>query len=91
MIRLNIRAFCFSFAIAFAIFILFIGWCGAFGWGVGFIKTWSSVYIGYAPTFVGGIIGFFWGLLDGGVAGLLVSFLYNSIAFPKRKINKGKK
>ncbi len=39
----------------------------------------SQFFIGYSVTFKGSIIGFFYGLVTGGVAGGLVSLIYNKI------------
>ncbi len=48
-----------------------------FPWGHDFILVFSSVYIGYAPTFVGAVVGLFWGLVDGFICGFIFAWLYN--------------
>lgn len=48
-----------------------------FGWGSGFVEVMSSMYIGYEASLVGGLIGAAWGFVDGAIAGLLISLLYN--------------
>jgi len=40
----------------------------------------SSLYVGYAPTIMGSVIGGVWGFLDAGVAGVIVAWLYNKLA-----------
>jgi len=40
----------------------------------------SSLYIGYAPSFVGGIIGGIWGFFDGLIGGAILALLYNAFA-----------
>ena len=37
----------------------------------------SAFYIGYDVSFVGGIIGFFWGFVDGFICGVLIAWFYN--------------
>jgi hypothetical protein len=44
-----------------------------------FIQSVGSVYLGYAPTYVGAVIGGLWGLLDGAFAGAFVAWLYNRL------------
>ena len=53
------------------------GWTSMFGWGNSFVSTMSSIYIGYDPSFVGGIVGGIWGFVDGFIAGAVVAFFYN--------------
>ncbi len=37
----------------------------------------GTVYIGFEPSFVGGIVGGIWGFVDGFIAGAVVAFFYN--------------
>lgn len=76
--KLNVKAFALAFAI----------W-----WGVGiFILTWwiialggptddptflGRIYIGYAVTPLGSVIGFVWGFFDALIAGAIFAWLYN--------------
>jgi len=44
------------------------------------------IYFGYTYSFVGGIIGFFWGFIDGFICGALIAWFYNlSFKIFKRK------
>jgi len=43
----------------------------------------SSLYIGYAATLLGSIIGAIWAFVDGFIGGVIVAWLYN--AFQKGK------
>ena len=73
-----------ALGIVWAIMLLFAGWASIYGWGTMFVSTMSSVYIGYEPSFGGGIVGGIWGFVDGFIGGVLLAFFYNLIAC-KRK------
>jgi hypothetical protein len=47
------------------------------GFGLGLVKTLSSIYPGYAPTFTGTVIGGSWGLVCGFVCGAVIALIYN--------------
>jgi hypothetical protein len=47
------------------------------GFGLGLVKTLSSIYPGYAPTFTGTVIGGIWGLVCGFVCGAVIALIYN--------------
>jgi len=51
-----------------------------FGWGMAFVKVFSSLYLGYAASFGGAVIGAIWAFVDGYVAGFVVGWLYNRLA-----------
>ncbi len=53
------------------------GWTSIFGWGNDFVSTMASLYVGYEPSFIGGIIGGIWGFADGFIAGGVLAFFYN--------------
>ena len=74
---LNVKALALSFGATVALFMLFIGWAAAFGWGVGVVTAISSLYIGFAPTILGGIIGAIYGFIDGAIGGALIAYFYN--------------
>jgi len=75
---------CSKFALALAVgiilavYILFTGitaWL--FDWGTSLVEVISSLYIGYAASLSGAIIGTVWAFIDGFIAGLLIAWLYN--------------
>jgi hypothetical protein len=80
MERLNPKALAFGLGISWAVCMLFVGWASIFGWGTKFVELMSSVYIGFAPSFLGGIIGAIWGFVDGAIGGAIIAFVYNKIA-----------
>lgn len=47
------------------------------GYGSGFISGLSSVYMGYAPTFMGAVMGAIWGFFDMLIAGIVLAVVYN--------------
>ncbi len=64
--------------------IMLLGWISAFGWGARVVEVIASAYVGYASSFVGGLIGGVWGFVDAFVAGLVFAFFYNALAGEKR-------
>jgi hypothetical protein len=74
---LNVKSLTFSFAVTYGLSLLFLGWAGSFGWGKPIVKLFSEFYVGFSPSFVGGIIGAIWGFVIGAIMGALIAFFYN--------------
>ena len=55
-----------------------------FDWGTPLVLILSSVYIGYAPSFVNSVAGAVWGFVDGFIGGALIAWLYNWFAHYRR-------
>ncbi len=86
MSKLNVKALGLAAGILWGGYMLCIGWTAwLIDWGTAFVTAMSSVYIGFRPSFLGGIIGALWGFLDGAVAGIIIAWLYNMIAGNKNK------
>lgn len=84
--RLGISAFGFAMGIVWALGLLILGWISWWsGWGRPMVSMIGSVYLGYAPTFWGTIIGVIWGFVDGYISGVILAAIYNS------SCSKGKK
>lgn len=83
MKKLDVKSFALAWGVSFGLYGLFLGWAAMFGWGTGIVDAVSSLYIGFAPTFVGGIIGGVWAFFDGAIGGLIIALAYN--AFAKNK------
>lgn len=80
MKKLNVKALAFSFGIAWLILIFIIGIISSLSnWGVEFVNLVSSIYPGFAPTFLGSIIGGIWGFLSGLVWGGIIGSFYNKL------------
>lgn len=79
--KLSIKAFTFSCAILWALTVLMvIALNMATGsYGAEFLKVVGSIYPGYHPgTGISGlIVGPLYGLVDGGIGGLVLAWLYN--------------
>ncbi len=81
MNNLNIKALTLGGGVLWGLYMLLIGWAAwLLGWGTGFVVTMSSVYIGFRPTFFGGIAGALWGFIDGAIAGAIIAWVYNAVA-----------
>ena len=79
MQRLSVKGLAIGIGVAWAVCILFAGWASMFGWCTRFVDVMSSVYIGYKPTLLGGIIGALWGFIDGLICGLIIAIVYNAV------------
>ena len=79
MEKLNVKALAVGIGVLWAIYVLFIGWVAAFGWGTELVTVLSSLYIGYSASFVGGIIGGIWAFIDGAIAGAIIAWVYNKV------------
>lgn len=76
---LNVKALALALGLSWSFLILFTGWVSMFGWGTRFVEVMSSLYIGFAPTFFGGIIGAIWAFIDGAIGGAIVALVYNRV------------
>ncbi len=79
MAKLNIKSFAIGFGSAFGLGAFFLGIVSMFGWGTALIEPISSLYVGFAPTIMGSIIGGIWGFIDGAIGGLIIAFVYNLV------------
>lgn len=84
--KVNVKAAAISLGLWWGGGMLVAGWVSMLtGWGLGFVDIMSSFYIGFAPTFLGGIIGGIWGFIDGFIGGAVLAFLYNFFAAEKKQ------
>lgn len=86
MDRLKIVPLAVALGATWALGILFVGWAASFGWGVGPVDVMSSLYIGYGPSFLGGIIGAVWAFVDGAIGGAIIALLYNALAGKRQSV-----
>lgn len=71
-----------AFGIVSGLSILLFAWAGwLWGYGTALTTQFAEAYIGYAPTFVGGLLGGLWGLVEGFIAGIIFAWIYNCIAY----------
>jgi hypothetical protein len=79
MEKLNVKALAIGLGVSWAFAMLFLGWASMFGWGIKFVEIMASVYIGFAPSFIGGITGAIWGFFDGAIGGAIIACVYNTV------------
>jgi hypothetical protein len=84
MDKLRIVPLAVALGAVWALGVLFVGWVSSFGWGVNFVDVMSSMYIGYKPSFLGGIIGAIWAFVDGAIGGAIIAVVYNAFARKKQ-------
>ncbi|MES2217193.1 MAG: hypothetical protein V4501_02150 [Pseudomonadota bacterium] len=76
--KLSICSLGFAVGLTNGIGMMLLAYMAMMNWvGDSIITMVSSVYHGYAPTVVGGLLGLGWGFLDGFVFGMLVALFYN--------------
>jgi len=69
-----------AIGVLWAAYVLFVGIVAMFGWGVALVEALSSLYIGYAASIIGAIIGAIWAFVDGFIAGVVIAWIYNLVA-----------
>ena len=69
-----------AIGVLWAIYVLFVGIVAMFGWGVALVEALSSLYIGYAASIIGAIIGAIWAFVDGFIAGVVIAWISNPVA-----------
>ncbi|HDI12903.1 MAG TPA: membrane-associated protein [Hadesarchaea archaeon] len=77
--KLNVKALAIGVGTAWAACMLFLGWASIFGLGTSLVNIISSVYVGFAPTVLGGIVGAVWGFIDGAIGGIVIALVYNYV------------
>ena len=85
MEKLNVKGLAVGLGVSWAVLMLFAGWVSIFGWGTKFVEVMASFYIGFKPTFLGGVIGAIWGFIDGAIGGAIIALVYNAIARKKEE------
>ncbi|MDD5044196.1 MAG: bacteriophage holin [Candidatus Omnitrophica bacterium] len=80
MNKLNVRALGLALGIVWSMCIFLLGiFAMSWGWGMKWLESISSFYIGYKATFLGSIIGAIWAFFDAGIGGVLIAWLYNKL------------
>ncbi len=75
--KMSVIGLALGIGVYWGLAMLVAGWTSMFGWGMNFVNIMSSIYIGYEPSFIGGVVGGIWGFFDGLIAGAVVAFFYN--------------
>ena len=79
MQKLNVKAFSLAWGITCGLGFMLLGWVATSGWGLKMVTTMSSLYIGYAASFWGGILGGIWAFFDWGIGALIFVLFYNAM------------
>lgn len=69
-----------AIGVLWAIYVAFVGIAAMFGWGNAIVDALASLYIGYAASIIGAIIGAVWAFVDGFIAGVVIAWIYNLVA-----------
>jgi len=77
--KLCLKSLALSIGAVWGVAVLLTGWLAMTGWGYQFVDIMSSVYTGYAATFVGGIVGGIWAFFVGAILGGAIGFVYNKV------------
>ncbi len=92
MEKLSVKGIACAFGISWGVYVLCIGWMSwLFNWGTPLAVGLSSLYIGYGPSFIGGIIGGIYGFIDGAVGGIIIAWIYNWVIAPKRSSSSSRR
>lgn len=75
--KLSVMGLALGVGIYWGLAMVVTGWCAMFDWGNSFVSVMSSIYIGFEPSFIGGIVGGIWGFFDGLLAGAVSGYFYN--------------
>lgn len=76
--KLKTWSFGFALGLWSGVAMLLLAWFGWWcNWGSAFINLLSSVYVGYAASFWGGVIGFVWAFVVYFIFGVLFAWVYN--------------
>ncbi len=79
MHRLNVGKFAFAWGITIGFYVMVLGWLAMSGWGAGIVHTIASLYIGYGPSFLGGIIGGLYAFADWTIGVAIIAWIYNAM------------
>jgi hypothetical protein len=79
MQKINVMKFALAWGITFGIYVMVLGWLAMSGWGIAIVQTIASLYVGYGPSFVGGIIGGLYAFVDWTIGIAIVGWLYNAM------------
>ena len=75
----NVTKFGLAAGITWGLGVLFLGIIGMYGYDGALIGALGSIYVGYAPTIIGSLIGALWALGDGFIGGVIFAWIYNKL------------
>ena len=78
--RLDVTRLGLAIGIVWGGGVLLLGlMAAAWDWGTPAVALLGSLYLGYAPTAAGALIGAAWGFADGFIGGVAIAWLYNAL------------
>ena len=80
MNKLSVPALGVGIGAMWGVSVLFCGLTAMFGWGAGIVAALSSLYVGYAASVPGALIGAVWAFADGFIGGAIIAWVYNRVA-----------
>jgi hypothetical protein len=83
---LGVISFALALAVTWALFVFLLAVVAAStGWAVVIAQLLASMYLGYAPSFIGALAGTVWAFGHGFLFGLILAWLYNAILLKRRR------
>lgn len=80
MIKFDVRAMGLSLGLLWGGGCFFLGILAmSINLGNEAVSVLGSIYLGFEPTWIGSVIGAFWGFLDGAIGGIIFAWLYNKL------------
>jgi len=69
-----------AIGVLWALYIGILGIAAMYGWGAELVTAMASLYLGYAASVAGAVVGAVWAFADGLVAGVVIGWVYNRVA-----------
>jgi len=79
--QLHVLSFGLALGVTWGLGIFILGIVNYFSiWGVEVLGSLATLYIGYAPTILGSVLGAIWGFVDAFIGGVIIAWLYNKFS-----------
>ena len=79
--KINIKALALSMGITWGLVVFLLTvWFLVMGYNGSLLAKLGSIYLGYSVSWLGTLIGFAYGFVDGFFGGMLIGYLYNKFA-----------
>jgi hypothetical protein len=69
-----------AIGVLWALYVFLAAIFAMFDWGVPVVEVLASLYIGYAASIGGAVVGAIWAFVDGFIAGVVIAWVYNMVA-----------
>ena len=79
--KIDAKSFALALGILWAAGVFFMGLTAIVcAWAKPFVDVLSVMYVGYAASIIGSLIGAIWGFLDAFIGGYILIWLYNKFS-----------